>query len=307
MEYILSPYHQGVSDEELLEDLRNAAELHGRYLSQSAYKEHGVYSVTTVVKHFGSWSTALECAGLRFARSSDEMQRISTKCLITDIRRVASQLGIQSVTSEQYTQLGKYSFPTIRERFGSWAEFLKQADLEATGFKPRYEDIELLQEIGRLWEYLGRQPTTTDMKRGISAFGLDAFTRRFGGWRKALEAFLLYIDQPVVTLPETDQHADIEISIHATELSSNSEVFLNSKLSTRRTPREPNLRLRFQILQRDHFSCQACGASPAKNPSVILHIDHVTPWSLGGETVPENLNTLCETCNLGKGNIPPSQ
>jgi 5-methylcytosine-specific restriction endonuclease McrA len=34
----------------------------------------------------------------------------------------------------------------------------------------------------------------------------------------------------------------------------------------------------------------------------MLHVDHIKPWSLGGLTVDENLQTLCEPCNLGKSN-----
>ena len=59
-------------------------------------------------------------------------------------------------------------------------------------------------------------------------------------------------------------------------------------------------KLRYQVLKRDHFKCCACGASPAKDPSVELHIDHIIPWSKGGETTLENLQTLCSRCNLGK-------
>lgn len=59
-------------------------------------------------------------------------------------------------------------------------------------------------------------------------------------------------------------------------------------------------RLRYQVLKRDRFKCCACGASPAKNPSVELHIDHIIPWSKGGNTSLENLQTLCSKCNLGK-------
>lgn len=59
-------------------------------------------------------------------------------------------------------------------------------------------------------------------------------------------------------------------------------------------------KLRYQVLKRDHFKCCACGASPAKDPSVELHIDHIIPWSKGGETTIENLQTLCSRCNLGK-------
>lgn len=59
-------------------------------------------------------------------------------------------------------------------------------------------------------------------------------------------------------------------------------------------------KLRYQVLKRDNFKCCACGASPAKDPSVELHIDHIIPWSKGGETTLSNLQTLCSKCNLGK-------
>lgn len=59
-------------------------------------------------------------------------------------------------------------------------------------------------------------------------------------------------------------------------------------------------KLRYQVLKRDNFRCCACGASPAKDSSVELHIDHIVPWSKGGETVIDNLQTLCSKCNLGK-------
>lgn len=62
-------------------------------------------------------------------------------------------------------------------------------------------------------------------------------------------------------------------------------------------------KLRYKVLKRDNFKCCACGASPAKDPSVELHIDHIIPWSKGGETTMENLQTLCSKCNLGKSNL----
>jgi 5-methylcytosine-specific restriction endonuclease McrA len=57
------------------------------------------------------------------------------------------------------------------------------------------------------------------------------------------------------------------------------------------------------ILQRDNFTCKKCGRSPAKDQNIILHVDHIVPWSKEGETVVENLETLCKECNLGKSNV----
>lgn len=72
---------------------------------------------------------------------------------------------------------------------------------------------------------------------------------------------------------------------------------------THKTSRNINLRLRYQVLKRDNFKCVICGRSPAKDPNIELHIDHIIPWSKGGETIIDNLRTLCSDCNLGKSNI----
>lgn len=77
-----------------------------------------------------------------------------------------------------------------------------------------------------------------------------------------------------------------------------------SKIPTSsRRSRSISDKLRYQVLKRDNFKCCACGASPAKDPSVELHIDHIIPYSKGGETTMDNLQTLCSKCNLGKSDI----
>ena len=62
-------------------------------------------------------------------------------------------------------------------------------------------------------------------------------------------------------------------------------------------------KLRYQVLKKDNFKCCACGASPAKDSSVELHIDHIIPFSKGGDTTIDNLQTLCSKCNFGKSDI----
>jgi hypothetical protein len=55
--------------------------------------------------------------------------------------------------------------------------------------------------------------------------------------------------------------------------------------------------IRFDVLKRDKFTCQYCGASA---PDVVLHIDHIDPVANDGENDIINLITSCEGCNLGK-------
>lgn len=58
--------------------------------------------------------------------------------------------------------------------------------------------------------------------------------------------------------------------------------------------------LRYDIMNRDNFSCVICGASA--NVGARLHVDHIVPISKGGKSIPSNLRTLCERCNVGKSN-----
>ncbi len=57
------------------------------------------------------------------------------------------------------------------------------------------------------------------------------------------------------------------------------------------------LKLRFDIFQRDNFTCQYCGR---KVPEVILEIDHKYPKAKGGENKISNYVTACRDCNIGK-------
>ncbi len=52
---------------------------------------------------------------------------------------------------------------------------------------------------------------------------------------------------------------------------------------------------RFEILKRDHFTCQVCGKH---DNSLNLQVHHITPLSKGGNCLdPKNLITLCYACH----------
>jgi 5-methylcytosine-specific restriction endonuclease McrA len=62
-------------------------------------------------------------------------------------------------------------------------------------------------------------------------------------------------------------------------------------------------KLRYKVLSKYRFRCLACGRNPSKN-NVILHVDHIIPRSLRIDLSLDinNLQVLCEDCNLGKSN-----
>ena len=204
----------------------------------------------------------------------------SDKELIIDLKSVAKLINKETVTLGDYNEYGKYHASTLTRRFGSWFTCLELAGLRPSRSRIGISNEEIFEEIERVWVLLGKQPSYSSM-RDLSIYSIGTIEKRFGGWRKALIAFQNYMN-------------DDEVQIDDTATSS------REKHSTSRTI---NLRTRFIVLQRDGFRCCACGASPANNPGVQLQVDHIIPWSKGGETTLDNLQTLCSECNLGKSNM----
>jgi len=58
--------------------------------------------------------------------------------------------------------------------------------------------------------------------------------------------------------------------------------------------------IRFDVFRRDGFRCRVCGENA--DSGAKLHVDHIKPVSKGGTSDIENLQTLCQACNMGKGN-----
>lgn len=73
--------------------------------------------------------------------------------------------------------------------------------------------------------------------------------------------------------------------------------------STRRRPRVVRFS-RFNVLLRDGFTCQYCGARPHARD---LTVDHVTPRARGGQTRWNNVVAACRRCNHEKGNRTPDE
>ncbi len=206
-------------------------------------------------------------------------KNVSDDELIADLKATAKTLDTLSLSMKEYDENGQYSSSAISRRFGTWNTALSIADLN---YKCKtFSNTALFENIENVWIKKGKQPTRRDMDNTlVSNISSGAYLRRFGQWSHALKMFVSYINEQ--------------------EFEYNRTYDTPSK---HKTKRDVNLRLRFVVMQRDHFKCCMCGASPAKDTSVELHIDHIMPWSKGGETTIDNLQTLCSKCNLGKSNL----
>ena len=73
--------------------------------------------------------------------------------------------------------------------------------------------------------------------------------------------------------------------------------------------RDISYQLRTEILERNGYTCQMCGAGPETpdplNPKrkSVLMVDHIMPISQGGTNHKDNLRVLCAACNQGRANI----
>lgn len=223
----------------------------------------------------------------------DSLRGAPDEALLDDMRRCATLLQRDTLTLAEYGETGRAHPSTIQRRFGSWVKALEFAGLQPSRSKIGISDEDLFNDIKNLWITLGRQPRYSEMRTPAAQFSADTFSTRFGSWLGGLAKFVAWVNA------DNAGHAQTPV-----DASSDAAPVLKDahEPAKRRTRREISDRQRFRTLVRDGFRCQSCGVSPLTKPGTELHVDHVIPWSKGGETVDENLGTKCLQCNLGKGN-----
>lgn len=291
MKFELEPDNRGVDDGILVEDLRrDARELGKNSLSMGEYNANGRFHPATIRRRLG-WNRALGLAGLAPRHTADT----SNDQLVDDLRRVARELAKSSLSMEEYNANGRFHSATIRRRLG-WNRALALAGL-ATRHLAKILEEELYQNLEKAWVAFGRQPRREEMNQPLSAYSGVSYARRFGSWRQALESFVEYIN-------EADPSQSSAATINdGSKGDCCSATTLSARSLSRQTSRTVSWRLRFLVMRRDGFKCRLCGVTPATTPGTVLVIDHVLAWRKGGETVFDNLQTLCEKCNGGKSDL----
>jgi 5-methylcytosine-specific restriction endonuclease McrA len=311
---------------------RVSALCHDEPFTIALYSKHGRYSSSLIKRQFGGWHEALDGAGLgdRYVgppvteRMKVQVGRaISDDDIVEQIRKVSALLDKASLSGADVEANSDVTQSLMWRRFGSVSAALKRAGVEQVDHGRRYTEDEIFENLLDVWMHCGRPPTALEMDRSPSTVGKNAYIKRYGGWRKALKAFVerANSDSGANTAHSSNNQplaqADPNVATRSLAVPFDDRLRQQSVNHTamrtrvaRSAPRklqpedrrDPNIGLRFRVLLRDSFKCVLCGDHPARNPECVLHVDHIVPWSKGGKTSDANLRTLCATCNIGRGN-----
>jgi 5-methylcytosine-specific restriction endonuclease McrA len=212
--------------------------------------------------------------------------------LLCELEFVAARLGFVQYGKRDFRHFGKFSVDPILNEFGNWtsAMIALGARLRSRGIEihPRKRGIPeatIFAEMERIWLSLGHRPSRAEWHAAHATVSCNLIRKRFDGWRNAAAAFINYKNDAANNIGRNS--SDARASYRVDRNAANNPVVRNG--------------LRAQVLIRDCSTCCICGRNPKTHPGLVLHVDHIRPFSKGGKTVLDNLQTTCEDCNLGKG------
>lgn len=105
---------------------------------------------------------------------------------IEEIKRIASKLNTESLMRRDFEQNSQLSASTVEHWFGNWTKAVEAAGLSPTQREQILDDADLLQEIIRLTQKLGKQPTMREMN-ALGSFSVKPYKSRWGKWSNALK------------------------------------------------------------------------------------------------------------------------
>ena len=167
------------SDAMIIELQRVASLVGGGRLTRDAFEQFGQISASAVARRFGSWSRALDTAGLIAAESPEPA---TEEELIIELRRIAGELQNGWLTRNDFKRLSAIDPHRVERTFGGWHKALTRAGLEISpAFKKEVPLTALAAEFLRVSIELGRVPTLLELTRR-SRHASDTFSKKHGGY-----------------------------------------------------------------------------------------------------------------------------
>lgn len=127
--------------------------------------------------------------------------RLINEEVLSEIRRVAGLLDGGMLWRSVFEEHSWMTSSLVCHRFGSWWQALRQAGLPPA-MRHGHTDEEFCENLKTVWKYCGFQPGMGRMNKPPSQIKCYGYMRRWGTWKKAVEAFLDWIDSDPSTSDE---------------------------------------------------------------------------------------------------------
>ena len=230
---------------------------------------------------------------MKYVLDRPQTNSYPTDAILEELRRVAAHYKYKYFTRHEFDAVATYcKGSVVLSRFGKWQTALDSTGLTLPKEKKDRSFIsnqELFEELGRVWRALGHRPSKDEWNASDPKYSYTTYKTRFSGWVNACAAFIDFVSS------KNEEAISGEQIVPDAKAQ---ETVTNIPQEKKRTV---PLKLRLKVLERDKFKCVLCGRSPVTDIGIVLHLDHIVPYSKGGETTFENLRTLCQNCNWGKG------
>jgi hypothetical protein len=177
-----------IDRDDLIAELRRVDGLLSDDLRRKDMDEHGKYSAQTYANRFGSWSDAVDAAGITTERA--DSSPVSDSDLLDALLKMNAGSEGRPTTS-QMDEEGPYTARTYRRRFGSWKQALEEAEIdtdERVGTGGHLTDEQRRDALMELTEMLGRPPSSREMEK-CGRYGATTYEYQYGSWNEALEFF----------------------------------------------------------------------------------------------------------------------
>ena len=273
---------RNIPEGELLEDLRKLANKLDRSPTSEEVNQSDITpSVDVYRSNFGSFSNAQEAAGLEVTS-----QEVTRDELISELQRLYNELGHVPTVSD-LKEHGSVSRNPYRRRFESWNAALEEAGIEPE-YHPDIGEKELIAELDRLADDLGRRPTFNDMNE-YGSYSAHTYVNNFGSWDSAVQEIGYDSWEP----PSGEDHPLWN--------GGGRENYGSNWIEQRK-----------RTLERDGYECRRCGITRSEHNEkygMDLDVHHKQP--IREYDTPEdanelsNLITLCRPCHTTVEKMAP--
>ncbi len=114
---------------------------------------------------------------------------VKKETVIEGVKMLAAEKGGKAPTSAEFdADWRTVSAVTARNKFGSWNNCLKAAGLEVNLVRKKVKKEEMISQVQRLAQELGRRPTMMEFNNDPDTVSATSIIHAFGKWSSFLEA-----------------------------------------------------------------------------------------------------------------------